>query len=378
MAEIRNEPQPESTPSNAPGQKTAPVPGPAAGRGGAAPVQYPRGSAAARWAGWVALLLVAILAIYFLRWSERTGRELSRRVHEGEIKIAKWETELAQVRDLERDLQNRAAVAESKLAEVLGQQAQLELLYRAVTEDNIEAILADVETSVSMAGQQLAAGGNPQAALFALQSADQRLARGNDARLQGLRAAIGRDIERLRTASGGDSVTIAARLDSIVDGIDGLTLIAGNKRVPGERAAPLANESETGGAAPTQNWFRRMFSAGALGEELAQLVRVSRIDAPDAALVAPEQAYFLRENLRLLLLNARLTLVGRNDALFRSDLDRVIGWLGTYYDRGDRKVVATIEQLRQLKAARAATSIPTVSESLAAVRSARGARDSKR
>ena len=378
MAETRNEPQPESTPSNAPGQTPAKAPGPAAGRSGAAPVQYPRGSVAARWAGWAALVLVAILAIFFLRWSERTGRELSRRVHEGEIKIAKWETELAQVRDLERDLQNRAAVAESKLAEVLGQQAQLELLYRAVTEDNIEAILADVETSVSMAGQQLAAGGNPQAALFALQSADQRLARGNDARLQGLRAAIGRDIERLRTASGGDSVTIAARLDSIVDGIDGLTLIAGNKRVPGERAAPLANESETGGAAPTQNWFRRMFSAGALGEELAQLVRVSRIDAPDAALVAPEQAYFLRENLRLLLLNARLTLVGRNDALFRSDLDRVIGWLGTYYDRGDRKVVATIEQLRQLKAARAATSIPTVSESLAAVRSARGARDSKR
>ncbi len=378
MAETRNEPQPESTPSNTLGQVPATAPGPAAGRGGAAAVHYPRGSVAARWAGWAALVLVAILAIYFLRWSERTGRELSRRVHEGELKIAKWETELAQVRDLERDLQNRAAVAESKLAEVLGQQAQLELLYRAVTEDNIEAILADVETSVSMAGQQLAAGGNPQAALFALQSADQRLARGNDARLQGLRAAIGRDIERLRTASGGDSVTLAARLDSIVDGIDGLTLIAGDKRVPGERAAPLAKEGETGGTAPTQNWFRRMFSAGALGEELAQLVRVSRIDAPDAALVAPEQAYFLRENLRLLLLNARLTLVGRNDALFRSDLDRVIGWLGTYYDRGDRKVVATIEQLRQLKAARAATSIPTVSESLAAVHNARGARDSKR
>ena len=376
MAETRNEPQPESTPSNEPGQ--VPSPTPAAGRGAAAPVQYPRGSLAARWAGWAALVLVAVLAIYFLRWSERTGRELSRRVHEGEIKIAKWETELAQVRDLERDLQNRAAVAESKLAEVLGQQAQLELLYRAVTEDNIEAILADVETSVTMAGQQLAAGGNPQAALFALQSADQRLARGNDARLQGLRAAIGRDIERLRTASGGDSVALAARLDSIVDGIDGLTLIAGDKRVPRTRATPPAQESETGGEASQQNWFRRMFSAGALGEELAQLVRVSRIDAPDAALVAPEQAYFLRENLRLLLLNARLTLVGRNDALFRSDLDRVIGWLGTYYDRGDRKVVATIEQLRQLKAARAATAIPTVSESLAAVRSARGVRDSKR
>ncbi len=370
MAETKNEAVPESTPSAAEGS--------AAGRAGPVQPPYPRGVAAARWAGWVALILVAILAIYFLRWSERTGRELSGRVHEGELKIAKWEIELAQVRDLERDLQNRAAVAESKLAEVLGQQAQLELLYRAVTEDNIEAILADVETSVTMAGQQLAAGGNPQAALFALQSADQRLARGNDARLSGLRAAIGRDIERLRSASGGDSMSLAARLDAVIEGIDGLTLIADGKRAPGDNAIALAGKDEAAGKAPAQNWFRRMLDSSALREELAQLVRVSRIDAPDAALVAPEQAYFLRENLRLLLLNARLTLVGRNDALFRNDLDRAIGWLTSYYDRGDQKVVATIAQLRQLKASRAATSIPTVSDSLAAVRSARGARDAKR
>ena len=79
-----------------------------------------------------------------------------------------------------------------------------------------------------------------------------------------------------------------------------------------------------------------------------------------------------------MLLNARLTLIGRNDALFRSDIERAITWLGTYYDRGDRKVASTIEQLRQLKASRAATAIPTVNDSLTAVRSARGARDSKR
>ena len=378
MAETQNEPV-SGSPTTAESRPDQAAPAaPATGRGGPPPARGPRGLVAARWAGWAALVLVAILAIYFLRWSERTGRELSRRVHEGEIKIAQWETELKQVRDLERDLQNRAAVAESKLAEVLGQQAQLELLYRAVTEDNVDSILADVENSVTMAGQQLAAGGNPQSALFALQSADQRLARANDARLQGLRGAIGRDIERLRTASGGDSVALAARLDTIIQGVDALTLIAGSRRAAENKAAASEKADVGAGESAQQNWFSRMFSSGALREELAQLVRVSRIDVPDAALVAPEQAYFLRENLRLLLLNARLTLIGRNDALFRSDIERAITWLGTYYDRGDRKVASTIEQLRQLKASRAATAIPTVNDSLTAVRSARGARDSKR
>ena len=345
----------------------------------AKPVRASRSGAGGRWAGWAALVLVVILAIYFFRWSERTGRELARRVHEGELKMAQSDAQQRQSQDLLRDLQNRSAVSEAKLGEVLGQQAQLELLYRAVTEDTIDAMLADVESSVALAAQQLAAAGNPQGPLIALQGAEHRLARGNDARLVPLRAAIARDIERLRAAAGGDSVALAMRLDGLIGKIEDLPLIATQARPAAEPAkAGTAADDERAGETPSPGWMSRLLSMGALRAELAQLVRVRRIDAPDAALVAPEQAYFLRENLRLQLLNARLTLLARNDALFRNDLERAIGWLGTYYDRSDRQVAATIEQLRQLRAARAAGDIPTVNESLAAVRAARGARDTKR
>ncbi len=345
----------------------------------AKPVRASRSGAGGRWAGWAALVLVVILAIYFFRWSERTGRELARRVQEGELKMAQSDAQQRQSQDLLRDLQNRAAVSEAKLGEVLGQQAQLELLYRAVTEDTIDAMLADVESSIALAAQQLAAAGNPQGPLIALQGAEHRLARGNDARLVPLRAAIARDIERLRAAAGGDSVALAMRLDGLIGKIEDLPLLATQARPAFEPAkGGIAPGDERAGETPPPGWLSRLLSMGALRAELAQLVRVRRIDAPDAALVAPEQAYFLRENLRLQLLNARLTLLSRNDALFRNDLERAIGWLGTYYDRTDKQVAATIEQLRQLRAARASGEIPTVSESLTAVRAARGVRDAKR
>ena len=52
----------------------------------------------------------------------------------------------------------------------------------------------------------------------------------------------------------------------------------------------------------------------ALAAELAQarnLVRVSRIDEPEAVLLAPEQGFFVRENVKLKLINARLEVLSR-------------------------------------------------------------------
>ena len=116
----------------------------------------------------------------------------------------------------------------------------------------------------------------------------------------------------------------------------------------------------------------------ALRDELQQLFRVRRVDAPDAALLAPEQAYFLRQNLRLLLLNARLSLLSRSDALFRSDLERAIGWLRDYYDDRSRGVAGATAQLWQMLGVRIALEPPTLAESLAAVRAARAVREAGR
>ena len=69
-------------------------------------------------------------------------------------------------------------------------------------------------------------------------------------------------------------------------------------------------------------------------------MRVTRIDQPEAMLLAPEQAFFLRENLKLRLLNARLALLSRQFDTAQSDLRDAQAALDRYFDRSSRRVGA--------------------------------------
>lgn len=308
---------------------------------------------------WIALLAVAVALVAFV-WTvpriDSLQGEATHRLRDIDERLAALQAAQQQTRAELRDARDRMAVLESRALDAAGMQAQIEKLYRNLAEDSTDVLLAEIESSLVLAGQQLALGIGAQAVLAALQEIDARLAHLNDPGLQPLRASLLHDIERVKAYPAADIGTLALRLDAVMRSIDRFALLSS---VPEGR-----HESA---AAPTAG-------LGALRDELEQLFRVRRIDAPDAMLVAPEQAYFLRENLRLLLLNARLALLSRNETLFRGDLQRAIDWLRTYYDEDDRAVAGGIAQLRQLVAARIVLDPPTLAESLGGVRAARASR----
>lgn len=310
---------------------------------------------------WAALALAVAVAAFTLPRLAGLEREAARRLQaldQGQLRV---QGELGHVGDELRDARNRIAVLEGKVLEAAGLQAQLEKLYRNLADDSTDVILAETESALALAGQQLALGSNPQATLRALQGIDARLARQNDPTLDAVRRALAADIERVKAWPVAEIGALAQRLDGLVTSLDQLGLLA-TVRAPAGQGAPR-------GAAPAAAGL------GALRDELQQLFRVRRIDAPDAALVAPEQAYFLRENLRLLLLNARLSLLMRNDALFHGDVRRAAQWLRKYFDPGQRPVAVALAQLDQMLGARLALEPPSLADSLAAVRNARAARD---
>lgn len=105
-----------------------------------------------------------------------------------------------------------------------------------------------------------------------------------------------------------------------------------------------------------------------------ELVRVSRIDRPEAALLAPEQVFFLRENIKLRLLNARLGLLARQMEQAQSDLLSTEQALERYFDRNDGVVENALKSLGQLRAEVAKSELPRPDESLAALATAAGGR----
>ena len=209
---------------------------------------------------------------------------------------------------------------------------------------------------LAIASQQLQLAGNVRAALLALQLADARLAKADRPQFVPVRRALARDIERLKALPVLDIAAMSSRIDSLVAGVDSLPLAFEERSAPVKEKAP----AQDGG------FWSRLGSE--VWSEVKQLVVVRPVGTSEPPLVPPPQAYFLRENLRLRLLNARLSLLVRDEAGYREDLRAADAWIRRYFDVRGKHTSDALAQLKQLSAASISFEMPTISESLDAVR----------
>ena len=329
--------------------------------------------------GALILLVIALAAVAWMQQrSGRTERELARRAQASEARVTLAEQQLRSLSDTLREVQGKSAVIEARLAESLGQQAQMRLLYEQVAQARGEAVLAEVESAVTMAAHQLQLTGNIASALIALQEADRSLSKSSQPEALGLRRVLARDIERLKALPVADFATTVNRLDALIVLIDQLPLRA--DVLPSEPIVPAGPQEPV--AEGLRGLPQRMVRTGTQGwqafvAELRQLVTVQRIDTPEAFLLSPSQRTFARENLRLMLLNARLNLLARNESLFRSDVGKALAQMERYFDSSARPVAASIGTLRQFESGALSLQLPSLTETLAAIRTARPAGESR-
>jgi uroporphyrinogen III methyltransferase/synthase len=222
---------------------------------------------------------------------------------------------------------------------------------------------------LSAASQQLQLTGNTQLALFALQSADTRLAASDSPQAVAVRKAIAQDIDKLKAAPSTDLTGLAIKLDNAIDHVDDLPL-SGEAPIPHAtpQAAMWADTAKVAAATGEPRWkvWWREVSTG-IGQQLTSLVQVRRIDNADAMLVTPDQGYFVRENLKLRLLSARLALLSRNETTLKSDLAAAQNALTRYFDNSSKKTQTVSDLVKQVQAASAAVELPNLSTSLQAV-----------
>ena len=216
---------------------------------------------------------------------------------------------------------------------------------------------------LAIASQQLQLARNVRAALLALQLADARLARADRPQFAPIRRALARDIERLKAVPAVDFAAVTGRIDNMIATIDSLPLAFE------ERTPPAAKE-----ASPTDRGFLARLGAEVWGE-MSQLVVVRRMDSVEPPLLPPSQAYFVRENLRLRLLNARASLLARDEAGYREDLRASLAWVQRYFDSRSKITADSVAQLKQLSTVSISFEMPTISESLDAVRGYKSRRE---
>lgn len=369
---------PETTPSDtglAAGAPPAPTAVPAPVRA----AETPRW-----WAAIAALLLVMCVVAIALAWKaqDRVGQleqELVRRQQDSAAQSAEARVLAKQAQEGVRDATAKVALVEAKVAEVAIQRSQLEDLIQSLARSRDENLLVDVEAAIRVAVQQGAIMGSVEPLVATLRQADERLQRYNQPRLEGVRRAIARDLDKVKAIGVTDIATLTIKLDEAMRMIDELPLIAsaearaGAPRAePAPPPAPAASASRFGLPANWGSTWRGAWER--LWAEARSLVRVTRIDQPDAVLLEPQHAFFLRENVKLRLLNARVALLSRQFGTAQADLLVVQTALERYFDRSSRRTTTAIELVRQTLQQARQIALPRPDETLAALAAATAGR----
>jgi uroporphyrin-3 C-methyltransferase len=330
------------------------------GREAPAAVAGGAGVVGARGALYFFLLLCAVsLVASVMLWQKLANiqEQLARQSAEAGSNAVEARAAARQAQELSRETAARLAIAEGRLSEVALQRSQLEDLIQSLSRSRDENLIVDIESALRLAQQQSQLTGSAEPLLAALRSADQRLERSGQTRLSRARAAIARDIDRIRVASVSDVPGLLVKLDELARLADELPLA----NAVGPRAtAPAARKAAS---APVVQWWERVL--GDIRDEARNLVRVSRIDEPEAVLLAPDQAFFVRENLKLKLLNARLSLLARQTDAARADVATAGQALRKYFDPSSRRTQAAATLLLQVQSQLRSVELPRIDETLA-------------
>ena len=310
-------------------------------------------------------LTLAVLVMIFL-WQWLDGHRAIRDMQEQLAKkIAEMDGNnkanqvlLTQDQDQVRELSAKVATMESRYAESQNQRDALESLYNKMSANSDEAVLAEVEQMLMNAAQQLQLTANVRAALIAMQGADERLQSLNRPAFGELRQAINRDMDKLRALHDVDITGINIQLNNLISVVDQMPLAYQQRSENAAVAQAVPQKDETA----WQKLLREIW------KEVKQLVRIENTDKAEIPLLPPNQEFFLRENLKLSLLSARLALLSRDEASFRQGLKTAQLWTARYFDVKSSEGIRMSDGLKKLAASDIHIEIPDISSSLQAVR----------
>jgi uncharacterized protein HemX len=314
-------------------------------------------AAAGRWV-WPALLALAVALLAAVWWlNDRlyaTQAEIAQRLQAATANSIEAKTLAKQSSDALRDLTARIAVLESRQQDFAAQRQALETLYEDFAKSRDQARLSETGQLIALAQQQAQLIGNVQPLIATLQSADARLARSPNPKAQILRRAVQSDLTRLRSAVTPDIAAAAHKLNDLAALVDDLRLVSSAAPLPHGHEAPAHHPTHAAppphvtasAAAPRWvpwlgDWFERLRAS------LVQLFGITRVGSRDALLASPQQGEFLRENLKLRILNARLDLLSRNAVAYRSDMQGIVDTLQTYFDRRQPRMAQALSLARQ-------------------------------
>jgi len=268
------------------------------------------------------------------------------------------QTKLQQLHELQQqagiDSNQRTQKQQQEIEALHAQQQEMVKNFTNLLEKNQtskeEWLIFEAEHLVKLANQQLIFQHDVGTAVKALQAADDRLKASGDPGVIAIRKALAEDMHTLRAIPQADIVGISLALTTLAQDVDKLPLQTPD---PKSRVSPV--KPETPNAADVDKWSDL---PQAIWHDLKSLVVIRNHEEPVQALLAPEQRFFLTENLRLQLEQARLALLSGEAEIYKERLDTALKWTTRYFDKKAKLTQTTLETLKKLQRENIAPGIP--------------------
>ncbi len=307
------------------------------------------------------MILVSYVAVFWL-WQQQASQtetlnsmvKQSLEGYEGDSQQSLAVAKQADERTVE--LQAKTLLLEEKITQTIEQQTEMQSLLGKMHEAKAENMISEVEKLVNLADQQLKFSGNIKSAMLALEAADIPLAQSGAPEFIDIREALGNDLQALKEFPAVDMAALSNQLESLMQLTDALPLLQDQNGMSDHENVVAEVEPEGKQTIQENLW-----------ETFQQFIMVEKIDSTAEPLVNVEQKFYLKQNIKLRLLTARIALLQRNAAVFNQDLGMVKLWLQQYYDLAHPNAEKALALIDNLQATELGVSLPSLQGSLDAI-----------
>jgi len=231
---------------------------------------------------------------------------------------------------------------------------RLDALAETLGRDRHEWLLAEIRYTLRLANMRLQLFKDKGSALLALNAADEQVAGLADPTLHNVRALLSKEIAALRAVNDIDVEGISLAITALSDQVMALSI-----RIP-ERSQLTKTETVNQPEQP-EEWQQH---AGVIWDKMKTLVTVRRSDKKVTPLLTPKESHLIRQNLRLKLEIARVSLLQRDTGMFHTSLLDSRDWIAAYFNVDRDDVKAVVNKLDELSALEINPTYPSISGSL--------------
>ena len=285
----------------------------------------------------------------------RIGQDLNKAALGNSENAALLQSTLAKQAELDAQL-SKILQNESDTAQTLD---GIHRAYAELLKGRVNWLVDEIEVTLNTASQQLLLSGNVPVATAVLENVEQRLSRFEQPELLPIKQAISQDLAALKNRPYLNVSATALRLDRLESAVDSLPLLV-DSTMNAQNAEPAPTSKA--GSFWTRAWNNT-------SELVKSMVEVRKLDNNDAMLIGAEQVFYLRENLRLRLLDARLALLQHNSEVYQHGLAAIEETVKRYFDVQSPNTQTWLKEVDELKSVEIRmVSDEALKASLAAVR----------